>query len=193
MSVETNDGQLDPEMADRIASAISQTSSAALREVLAVSFLQRHPRPQIRKRRAIKFDPPQRVAIFANSTLASSRLVASLKRMGFIPLILTVSSRSESWHKTFGRFAQMCFVDLDSFPLSCDPITFCRALREDHPQVPLILMSETFGDDDLSTDRSAVCDASMRWTADRDALTEVISAAQSNNLALRLTEELKPG
>ena len=175
---------------DRIAAAVAQSTAPAMREALAVSFLQREPRSR-RTARTISFEPTKRVAVLADASHASDALCGRLKRMGYTALLLTNQTVSDAWHKTFERFAELCFVDYDSIAKRCDPVQFCLHLRSKHPGLPLILVSETFSGNDLSTDRASICDASMVWTTDPGILTEVVSAAQSNSLSRRLMQEMQ--
>ena len=180
----TNDFQ------DRIAAAVAQSTAPAMREALAVSFLRREPRSR-RTARTISYEPTKRVAVLADASHASDGLCRLLKRMGYTALLLPNQSMSDAWHKTFERFAQLCFVDYDSYAKRCDPIEFCMHLRSKHPGLPTILVSETFSKNDLSMARASLCDASMVWTSDPEILTEVLSGAQSNNLCRRLLQEMQ--
>ena len=57
----------------------------------------------------------------------------------------------------------------------------CIALRADHPDCPIILMSESFGTNDFSTERMTVCDARLRSPVSLVAFKLGVPAALANN------------
>jgi len=57
----------------------------------------------------------------------------------------------------------------------------CLSLRARFPSCPIILLSETFGKNDFSTERMAVCDASLRSPVSQVAFKLAVPAALSNN------------
>lgn len=189
MTVETGDGNTEA-FQDRITRAVAKTTSVALREVLALSFLERSPKPRV-SRRGLSFDPPRRVAVFSNQGAGTSALCLSLTRAGYIPLVLSNNfTLTGTWHKTFERFAEICIIDIDAIATTNDPIDFCRFLRQRHPNLPIILTSATFTNSDLTDERSHICDASFPAGVGRPELLEAISAALSNNLSCRLKQEM---
>jgi DNA-binding NarL/FixJ family response regulator len=62
-----------------------------------------------------------------------------------------------------------------------DRIEECIDLRARFPGCPIILMSETFGTNDFSTERMAVCDASLRSPVSQVAFKLAIPSAIANN------------
>lgn len=66
-----------------------------------------------------------------------------------------------------------------------DRVDQCFALRARFPDCPIILMSETFGKNDFSTERMAVCDASLRSPVTQVAFKLAVPAALSNNAYFR--------
>lgn len=57
----------------------------------------------------------------------------------------------------------------------------CLDLRARFPDCPIILMSESFGRNDFSTERMAVCDVSLRSPVSQVAFKLGVPAALSNN------------
>lgn len=72
---------------------------------------------------------------------------------------------------------------IDDFAEVEDVIDDLRDFRESTPTVPLLLVSSHFARDDLSTERLAICDASVRNDCRASALDVAISAAIQNNLS----------
>jgi hypothetical protein len=62
-----------------------------------------------------------------------------------------------------------------------DRVDQCFGLRARFPDCPIILISETFGKNDFSTERMAVCDASLRSPVTQVAFKLAVPAALSNN------------
>ena len=89
-----------------------------------------------------------------------------------------LKGRPDSW--------SMAILDLDSFggilELSDDLMDF----RVEAPEVPLLLLSSGFSQDDLSEERLPMCDASIRSPAFSLSLTKGVKAAIENNKAWRL-------
>lgn len=79
----------------------------------------------------------------------------------------------------------MAILDLDSFggilELSDDLIDF----RVEAPEVPLLLLSSRFSQDDLSEERLPMCDASIRSPAFSLSIANGVKAAIENNKAWR--------
>jgi DNA-binding NarL/FixJ family response regulator len=67
-----------------------------------------------------------------------------------------------------------------------DRIDACLAIRARFPACPIILLSETFGKNDFSTERMAVCDASLRSPVTQVAFKLAVPAALSNNAFFRM-------
>lgn len=177
-------------LAERAEWAIGRTSSVALRETLAQTFTQRLT---IKKGRhsGLHFESPRRVAIFTRMNARTNLLIDALSRLKLIPLVLSSNYQlTDTWHVTFSRFAQYCIVDAGSVGEQANPVDFCMALREKHAEVPLILTSEKFAVDDLTLERSHLCDASLAGNFTVDSLRSVLSTAASNNLARRLATSL---
>ncbi|NSY40998.1 hypothetical protein [Leisingera sp. ANG59] len=89
-----------------------------------------------------------------------------------------LKGRADAW--------SMAILDLDSFggilELSDDLMDF----RVEAPEVPLLLLSSGFSQDDLSEERLPMCDASIRSPAFSLSLAKGVKAAIENNKAWRL-------
>jgi CheY-like chemotaxis protein len=173
---------------DRIERAVSLSSSPAMRETLASTFLNRL---EVRQgpEDPLYILPATRVVIFAEKTPPALAIQDALAADGMATLILSAGLYPPPYDDvTFDRFAQLCIIDAEHIAQHGDLFNFCTALRRKNPDVPVILMSETFIKNDLSCERSLLCDASLGKDITRDNLRSVISAAASNNLARRLSE-----
>lgn len=186
MTRQSGQADLERDLVERAEQAIGRTSSAVLRETLAETFLERLKIKTGRKS-TLHFEPPRRVAIFTKMNARTNELIDALCRLKLVPLVLSSNYQlTDTWHVTFSRFAQYCIVDADVVGEQADPIDFCMALREKHPEVPLILTSAKFAVDDLTLERSHLCDASLAGSFTVNTLQSVLSTAASNNLARRL-------
>lgn len=129
------------DMGRRAADAISGAATAALSEALSATLAPGGKMTRNRRGRVF-FAPPVRVAVFGGGP-ASERLCGALKRLGFQPLLLPASyTLTDTWHATFSRYAQMCFVDIDAIARECDSADFLESLRAQHPDLPLVAMSQ---------------------------------------------------
>ena len=76
-----------------------------------------------------------------------------------------------------------------------DRVDECLDLRARFPECPIILMSETFGMNDFSTDRMAICDASLRSPVSQVAFKLAIPAVFANHrefMARRAVRQPEP-
>jgi DNA-binding NtrC family response regulator len=79
--------------------------------------------------------------------------------------------------KVFG----IILVDFDSFADTEDGVDALLAFRSKSQRVPVILCSAGFKGDDLSTERSAICEASLRFPTTRERLRVAMLAAIENH------------
>lgn len=170
--------------------AVSKTSSVAFRDVLACTFLNRlEIRADDRNRR--HFQPCARVIILSDKTERTAELVQSLKALGMAPLVVASGyDHLAVGDLTFNHFAQYCIIDAEHVAKQTNLFNFCTELRKKSKEVPVILTSSTFVVDDMSRERSQLCDASLSDMFTLESLQSVLSSATSNNLATRLSASL---
>jgi hypothetical protein len=85
-----------------------------------------------------------------------------------------------------GRIAALrpshLFIDLEAVGGIEDAYDSLRALRNSHPEIPVILVSSGFLTNDFSTERLAVCDVSLRGPVTFAALEFAMAQAETNNV-----------
>ena len=178
------------DLVDKAEIAVTKTSSVALREALAGSFLKRLEvwTDDEGKRH---FQPSARVVIFSDTSPRTQKLAEGMMTFGMVPLVITSGyDHTITGDLTFNHFAQYCILDAEHVAKTSDLFLFCADLRDKNPEVPIILTSTAFDSDDLTQERYGLCDASLAGKFTLASLHRVISAAASNNLARRLSLNL---
>jgi DNA-binding NarL/FixJ family response regulator len=72
-------------------------------------------------------------------------------------------------------------IDLETAGGIASAYSDLRKFRDQHPDLPVILLSNEFAGDDFSTDRLALCDISLRAPFSFDALRFALREAVVNN------------
>lgn len=89
-----------------------------------------------------------------------------------------LKGRPETW--------SMAILDLDSFGGILELSDDLMDLRVEAPEVPVLLLSSGFSQDDLSEERLPMCDASIRSPAPSRSIAQGAKAAMENNKSWRL-------
>lgn len=79
-----------------------------------------------------------------------------------------------------GQFSHL-LIDLDGLGGIAKRFDMLRRLRDEMPQIPVILFSREFLVDDLSAERMWICDASLRPTATFSTLELALLISEVNN------------
>ena len=176
------------DMGRRAADGISQDASRKLADALTAG-LDSEKRITTTKRGRVFFAPPVRVAVFGTGP-GAERLCGALKRLGFQPLMLPSSyTLTDTWHATFSRYAQVCFVDVDAIAQDCDAADFLATLRTHHTDMPMVAMVAGDAGDALCPP----ADSSLSADFTGDALAMAISGAMSNLMVRRLRAGIAGG
>jgi hypothetical protein len=72
-------------------------------------------------------------------------------------------------------------VDIDSAADEDSTFDLIFTIRDKHPQMPIILISGDFARDDMSTERLAICDVSLRAPINRISFELGVEEAFANN------------
>jgi hypothetical protein len=87
------------------------------------------------------------------------------------------------WLRNYSAQFDVIVVDCEHLDDVDSAIEFGLWLRREVPQVPVVFASREFKRHDFSTNRSAICDASLRMPLSRSAFFLGISAAIENHRA----------
>ena len=95
---------------------------------------------------------------------------------------LTSSMDEIPWWEIDGllRRAGVLFVDADSVGDAGETVDLCLHLRARSPNTPLILISSDVRDHDLTAERAAICDATLKKPLTTSSIERGISAAHRN-------------
>jgi CheY-like chemotaxis protein len=129
----------------------------------------------------------RRVLLVGFPSLQRARLRDMLGEIG-VRMIATTGGLQNlgsicDMEKVFG----IVIVDFDSFPDTEDGVDALLAFRARSGPMPLLLCSAAVKGDDLTAERSAICDATVRCTVTRERLRSALQAAVENN-AFRAAE-----
>lgn len=122
-----------------------------------------------------------RVAFYGRLDSSNSRIANDLTQEGFEVHLVSdsdtlfdcVSAKPSDW--------QLLMVDLDGYDDSDEAIDDLLAFRAESPETVVILLSSDVGRDDLSLERIAVADATIRKPISRSRLLNGIEAARDNS------------
>lgn len=99
---------------------------------------------------------------------------------------LTIVSRiSTEWLCSSTSYLDYLVIDSDFFDVIDDVIDACRQVRDEAPELPIILISSDVQGDDFSSDRLWICDATLRKPFAEGRLKEAAASALENNTAFR--------
>lgn len=118
----------------------------------------------------VGFHPAQRARLREMLAEIGVRMVATT---GCLKKLSPMCERE----KVFG----IILVDLDSFADTEDAVDALLAFRAQSGSTPLLLCSAAVKGDDLTAERSAICDATVRSTFTRERLKSALLAAIENN------------
>ncbi len=92
-------------------------------------------------------------------------------------------SPDENWQtiQSFLLIAKICFVDADLMGDLEETISFCLQLRNFDPSVKIIMVSSQVRGHDLTAERAAICDATLKSPLTIAAVNEGVSAAKTNS------------
>lgn len=104
-----------------------------------------------------------------------------VRRMGGNLMLTDLESTSERRLRRSVHRVDFCLVDESSIGDVCQVVEQCLFLRRAVPNMPLLLLSSSVKDDDFSTERMAICDATLRTPLSRAAFSYGLHAAKHNN------------
>jgi len=102
--------------------------------------------------------------------------------MGGNLLLTDLESTSERWLRRSVHRVDYCLVDESSIGDVGEVVEQCLFLRRAVPNMPLLLLSSSVKEDDFSTERMAICDATLRTPMTRAAFCHGLHAAKRNNI-----------
>lgn len=124
---------------------------------------------------------------------ADARLAHISEWVGEIGGSLAIAEASaihlRSMPEILGRF-DFCIVDADLLGDAEDTIDYCFRLRAIAPEMPILLLSSEVRGHDLTAERMAICDATLRMPVARLPFFEGVDAAVRNSVfRLQRTQE----
>ena len=135
----------------------------------------------------IQFDPgtvaqrDRTIGYFGDNTLENLDAISGWANQSGQTLV-TLSPGDADWNviRSFLEVADLCFVDADSMGDIEDTIDFCLRLRNGAPAVQLILVSSAVRGHDLTAERSAICDATLKPPLTERVINAGVIAATGN-------------
>ncbi|MCF2872021.1 hypothetical protein L0664_13175 [Octadecabacter sp. G9-8] len=99
-----------------------------------------------------------------------------------IGLVLAVRSEEASWKEVQSIIdrADVYFVDADFMGDLEDTVDYCLRLRNHAPNIPLILISSEVRGHDLTAERSAICDVTLKPPLTKAIIQNGLSTAYQN-------------
>lgn len=119
---------------------------------------------------------------FGKAGGVSSSVNDWLRWMGGNLLLTDLENTSERWLARSVRRIDFCLVDESSIGDVGEVVEQCLFLRRVVPSMPLVLLSSSVREDDFSTERMAICDATLRTPITRAAFCHGLQAAKRNNM-----------
>ena len=107
-------------------------------------------------------------------------LEAGIDRKNFRLLLISPRINLKTIHPIL-REANICFVDADCMDEVEDTVSFCLGIRNFEPNVKIVIVSSEVRGHDLTAERAAICDATLKSPLSAYAVSEGIRAANINS------------
>ncbi len=111
----------------------------------------------------------------------SESLTGWIARMGGNLMVVDGLTLPDMWLGKYAYRMDFCLIDGDANPDLGHTIDVCLRMRTLVPDLPLILLSSQVSSDDLTSERAAICDVTLRTPLTYASFARGVNCATHNN------------
>lgn len=124
---------------------------------------------------------PDTVFLYTNVCAKSIGLWDWAAEQGVELVLRSGNGMGKEWVAANSYMFGCLIVDAEYLGDLEDTVDFCMSVRKAVPSLPILLVSTEVSDTDLSSERMMACDATVKWPASSQAITEGVRAASENH------------